>query len=569
MISNPSTTARRALHLARTQRDFHAACVLAGESPGSPPNWILSTGGPAPGVTLPPHVEWIRLPATLGTRRSSPTSSWWEALEGLVSALHPDTVYVHAGCLSGDALDVADIQELLPDRVQVQAVPDPGDVHDDGDPGSAPRLPRVGYVLKKFPRYSETFILREILALEAHGVPIQVISLNQPRDGRFHAGLARLGHTVDYLPEKAGSKALQAGRALLPTDARGRAVFTDLFWECIDRGDPALTGYLLQALHVAHRARALELDHLHAHFATSSSEVARMAARLAGISWSMTCHAKDIYADEVDRDGLDRKLRDAAFVVTVCEANRAFLVDRHPGSVDRLTVLYNGVDVDHVTAPAAELDAERFASPVDILAVGRFVEKKGFGLLLDALARLHATRSGLRARILGDGELLEPMRARVRELGLADVVDLPGAASSVQVRAAMRTATLLACPSVVAANGDQDALPTVLLEAQASGLPVVATDVGGIPEIVDGGRAGILVAPDTDALADGIARLLDDPAARSRLVAAGREQVDRLFDLERNASRLAGLFAEASGVHPPPDARGDGPGAGDQTGARS
>jgi glycosyltransferase involved in cell wall biosynthesis len=268
-----------------------------------------------------------------------------------------------------------------------------------------------------------------------------------------------------------------------------------------------------------------------------------MAARIAGLSYSFTAHAKDIYASDVDRVGLELKFRDCAFAVTVCRANERFLHENVRSSRGKVLCLYNGIDLERLAgdsrAPSSEGPMTR---PVDVLAVGRFVEKKGFGLLLQAIARLKAEGKAVRCRILGDGELLPVIRSERIRLGLESEVEIPGAASSEQVRDAMRTATVLACPCIVAENGDQDALPTVLLEALALGLPTIATPVGGIDEILDGGNAGLLVEPSIESLAAGLDALLHDPEKRHQLREAGRARAASLFDIRRNVETLAKTF---------------------------
>jgi len=537
--------ANRSLHIAETAEDFAAACQAVRTWPENSgrAHWILCPIRPTSKVDLPPAVEWIRLPdvvPTMGTGHDG-NGTWLATMKGFVEALNPEVIIVHSGFATHNAALLADVERVSSAKNTVLHVAGPHDSPRRNAPGDEEPL-KIGYVLKKFPRYSETFILREVLALESLGASVQILSLHLPRDGRFHGSLGALAHTVEYMPELSSSKTFATVLSLLPEDRATREIVTELFWETLDRDDPgAVLGYLMTAIQVAARAKAIGLSHLHSHFATSATEVARMAARIAGITYSFTAHAKDIYAHDVDRGGLELKFRDCAFAVTVCRANERFLHENIAASRGKVLCLYNGIDLERLAAGVPVADSA-MTTPVDVLAVGRFVEKKGFGLLLDAIAHLRSQGTRVRCRILGDGELLPAMRERRARLQLDGEVDLPGAVSSEQVHDAMRSATILACPCVVAQNGDQDALPTVLLEALALGLPAVATSVSGIDEILDGGRAGKLVEPTVESLAGGINELLQRPDRRRELCEAGRVRAASHFDVRKNVETLLRAF---------------------------
>lgn len=525
--------ADRVLHVAETRHDIETACRAAAECGGSSrAHWILTSIAPDPATPLPIGTEWIRLPA-------GGTSVWRQAFGGLVEALSPEVVNLYPGFVAGSNGRLAWLRShAVSERLHV--VTPSG--HDPAPPRADGPM-RIGYVLKRFPRYSETFILRELLALEDLGFSVQTFSVRPPREGRFHASLARLKHVTEYLSEKPASKRLPTLLRELPATPMERDRVAGLFWECVDRDDPLLLQYLVTALDVASRAKAAGITHLHAHFGTSACEITRFAATIADIGYSFTVHAKDIYMDDVDRIGLDLKFRDCRFAVTVCDANERFLHEAHPLSRGKLVRIYNGLDVArHDLARAAE------RSVPHILAVGRFVEKKGFGLLLDALHLLRSRGKVFTAELIGDGELADALLARRDELRLADCVSLPGSRSSEQVQEAMADATLLACPCIVAESGDKDALPTVLLEALAAGLPCVSTDVGGIREILDDGRAGLIVSATVEGVADGIETLLDDPTTRHRLAERGRARAREEFDIHRNVRRLAACFVAGTPV---------------------
>lgn len=397
---------------------------------------------------------------------------------------------------------------------------------------SEPRLqPRLGYVLKMYPRHSETFVVSEILAREANGADIEIFSLRPPADGRFHEMLAAVHAPVTYL-RHAGRHAvdlwelLRGGQAQLPG-------FTAALPELLaaDAGDAA------QALELAVHLRTRGITHLHAHFATVATTVARLASLLSLVPYSFTAHAKDIFHEDVDQDDLRRKLHGAHHVVTVSDYNLAYLRGRHAAVTDRLARVYNGLDLG-----AFPYDVPR-RRPSLIAAVGRLVEKKGLGDLLTACALLAAEGREFRCVIAGTGALEQQLRQQVDELDLAGVVELAGPLSQARVRELIGGSAVLAAPSVVGRDGNQDGLPTVLLEAMALGTPCVSTPVTGIPEVLQDGLTGLLVPQhDPPALAAALGRLIDDAPLRVRLACAARARVEREFASDRQARQLAGLL---------------------------
>lgn len=410
-------------------------------------------------------------------------------------------------------------------------------------PGETPKL---AYVLKMYPRFSETFIVGEILAHEADGVDVEIFSLRPPADGRFHAALAEVRAPVTYL-DAGPSKASDVWSAL--TNA-----VRDLpdAWDGPD--GPAVLGELLrvpvrdalQALELAVRIRRSGCTHLHAHFGSVATTVARLAARTAGVPYSFTAHAKDIFHDDVDPDDLHRKMADAAAVVTVSDYNRSYLRAQYGPAADRVVRVYNGLDLERFSYRAP---SDR---PPVIAAVGRLVEKKGFADLLHACAALVARGVTFRCRIVGDGALGPSLAARVAGLGLDDHVALLGARPQDEVRGIVQGAAVLAAPCVVAGDGNRDGLPTVLLEAMALGTPCVSTPVTGIPEVVRDGETGLLVPPHSPAaLADALERLLQDAALRTRLARAARRLVEADFDVRRQSRRLRAHVLAPAGVPAP------------------
>ena len=401
---------------------------------------------------------------------------------------------------------------------------------------------RIGYVVRMFPRFSETFVLQEILELERQGVEVSIFALNKPNEGRFHPGLARLRASIYFLDDREAKK----WWSWLPDEWSALGTDRSRLWQLIDETAQKRDGGELDTVFygalLAARSRALGLHALHAHFATVSCSLVHYAHRIAGIPYSFTAHAKDIFSDSVDRDFLTAKINAARFVVTVSEFNRRFLVEQHPeADASRIRVLYNGVDLDFFTPDetVSKLD------PPTILAVGRLVTKKGFADLIRACSLLKSQGIPFRCVIIGQGREETALRELAAQLGVEDRVELAGARHQEEVRDAMRSASAVCLPCLRDEDGNQDALPTVLLEAMASGLPVVSTQLSGVPEIIDADKNGLLVDPGHPTqLAEALGRVISDSALARRLSVAGRAKVSERFNIRRNVTALHQWFRE-------------------------
>jgi glycosyltransferase involved in cell wall biosynthesis len=295
------------------------------------------------------------------------------------------------------------------------------------------------------------------------------------------------------------------------------------------------------APYAAWRLQRAGVSHLHAHFANTAASVAMPAAKLAGISFSFTVHAYDIFIDKLL---LPTKLEAAAFVASISRFNIDYLRKHYPKAAARarLELVRNGIDPGrfrpHPHPPGV---------PPLIMAVGRLVETKGFHDLVKACACLRQEGWACKCLIIGEGPEADRLQKMVADLKLEDRVELPGQLPPEALLPYFQRADLLAMPACVR-NNDRDGIPTVLIEAMAMEIPVVATRVSGIPELVRDGETGLLVDPDDpEALAQALARLLADGGLARRLAVAGRELVAAEFNLQRSAARMLELFREAIG----------------------
>ncbi len=399
---------------------------------------------------------------------------------------------------------------------------------------------KIAYVLKMYPRFSETFILSEILELERQGVDVHIFSLKKPDDGRFHADLSRVRAPVTYVPEHLRVDPGAFAAAHRAVAAWHPARYRRLLWRTLARRRPGALRRLSQAAYIAPILCREGITHVHAHFASSATSVAHALHRLAGVSYSFTAHAKDIFHDDVDLRSVARKAGAARFVVTVSDFNRAFLGQVSPAA--RVERIYNGLDLQQFHRNGTRPDD----LPL-VLGVGRLVEKKGFDDLVRACAQLRDEGLAFRCQIVGKGEREAELRGLIDDLGVADRVTLAGPMPRDALLGLYPRAAALAAPCVVGADGNRDGLPTVLIEAMALGVPVISTPVTGIPELVADGETGVIVDERSPAaLAGAIRDLVTDRARAAGLADAARRRVEREFDLRANVAHLRRLFEEAA-----------------------
>jgi glycosyltransferase involved in cell wall biosynthesis len=403
------------------------------------------------------------------------------------------------------------------------------------------------FVLKGYPRLSETFIAQEIRALEQRGFAISIASLRHPADRKTHAIVGEIKAPVSYLPEYLYQEPLRALRAWrkarhLPGYVRARAA-----WLADLKRDftPNRGRRFGQALVLAAELPPA-VTRIHAHFLHTPASVARYAAMMTGRPWSVSAHAKDIWTSpEWEKR---EKLADCDWLVTCTAAGAAHLRALSP-SPDKVTLVRHGLDLQRFPAALkapSRRDGRSADDPVVILSVGRAVEKKGYDDLLAALAQLPP---GLSWRFvhIGGGPLLESLKVLAGRLGIAGRIQWRGPQDQASVLAELRAGDLFALASRTASDGDRDGLPNVLLEAQSQSLCVAATRAGAIPELITDGDNGLLVEPgDVAGLAAALARLVGDPELRARLGAAGAAKLRREFSLDVCIERLAAKFGIAS-----------------------
>ncbi|MFZ7125083.1 MAG: glycosyltransferase family 4 protein [Desulfobacterales bacterium] len=421
----------------------------------------------------------------------------------------------------------------------------------------------LGMILKGFPRISETFISNEIRLLERMGLAIRIFSMRKPRENFTHKNIADIRAPVHYLPENLMSRRLPevlrhnlllAARrperyalALRTAARRFRRTRKSATWK-----------HLLQAgLMVNRWLPGSGVRHLHAHFAHSPTSVAMFAAMLSGLPYSFTAHAKDIYTS--DPRQLREKIAAARFVVTCTEYNRRYLAGIGTGIRTPVFRIYHGID-HHLFDP--ESGGTKIPSePYRLLTIARLTPKKGIGTVLDALKIMKSQGIQYRHFLVGDGDDRDQVLRGISDRGLSDRVRWLGTQPHHVVLDLYRQADLFLIGCEVARNGDRDGIPNVLVESLAMGVPVVATDVSAIPELIDNGKTGVLVPPgDAGAMARASLRVLTDSGLRGRIIPEGRNRVMDLFDNKINTRELARVFRGYAGIGSVEDRAGAGAG---------
>lgn len=411
--------------------------------------------------------------------------------------------------------------------------------HRLGSPGP------VAFILKGYPRLSETFIAQEIAGLEKLGMRLRIYALRHPTDKQVHPVHAEIEAPVYYLPEYLRDDLLRVLKAWWKV--RGLAGYRGArntwlrdLWR--DRTANRIRRFG-QAIVLASELGA-DVVRLHAHFLHTPASVTRYAALMRRLPWSGSAHAKDIWTSP--QWELSEKLLSCDWLVTCTATNRRYLDSlAPPGRVD---LLYHGLDLSRFAPHAASpqmRDGSDPTAPVQIVSVGRLVEKKGIDVLLDALALLPP---GLHWRLVhgGGGPLRAALAERAQRLGISGQIQWLGATAQNELIKVYRRGDLFALASRIASDGDRDGLPNVLMEAQSQGLVCIATDVSAIHELITTEVTGLLVEPESPAaLAQGLERLIRSPTLRGTLGEAGQKRVTHDFAAQSNLLRLAAKFRQS------------------------
>ena len=408
----------------------------------------------------------------------------------------------------------------------------------------------VGVVVKGYPRLSETFIAQELLGLEARGIHLQIISLRHPYDPTTHPIHNEIAAPVSYLPEYLWREPLRVLRSWWAVrrlagyrTARGK------FWRDLWRDlTPNRIRRFGQACVLAHEYGP-NLDFLYAHFLHTPASVARYAAALLNVPFAVSAHAKDIWT--TPNWEKQEKIQDVRWLTT-CTALGADHLRRLAddcGGRTKIHLNYHGLDFNRFPPRPSDRSTTNGGnanSPISLASVGRLVEKKGYSDLLDALALL-PSEPLWRLTHVGGGPLAAALTAQAERLGLTSKIEWLGRQPQSTVQEVLRQADIFILASKIADDGDRDGLPNVLMEAQSQSVPCIATDVSAIPELIEDGTTGRLVAPgDRSALAVAITELAGDPGLRAQLAERALTKLRANFQMDGGHDAIAALIVSAA-----------------------
>jgi colanic acid/amylovoran biosynthesis glycosyltransferase len=402
---------------------------------------------------------------------------------------------------------------------------------------------KVAYVMSRFPRLSETFVLGEILAVEELGLDVDLYPLLREREDIVHPEAEALARSAHYLP----FLSLAILRSQVHFLVREPRAYLGALAALL-RGTWGSRNFFVGALgifpkvaHAARLMRAAGVDHVHCHFSNHPAAAGFVVHRLTGLPYSFTAHGFDLH---VDRHMLCEKVAEAAFVVPISEYNRMLMVEEcGERAEEKAVVIHCGVDTGFFR-PRKSAPPE---PPFSLLCVGTLHEVKGQRFLVESCRLLSEEGVDLVCTLVGDGPDRASLTRAVAAAGLEGRVTFAGLRTRGDVAELLHSAHAVVAPSVPTSEGKREGIPVVLMEAMASGVPVVASGISGIPELVHDGVSGLLVPPgDPRALARALRLLHDDPGLREQLARAGREKVVREFDVRESAAELVrqiGLYA--------------------------
>ncbi|MSP43563.1 MAG: colanic acid biosynthesis glycosyltransferase WcaL [Alphaproteobacteria bacterium] len=410
---------------------------------------------------------------------------------------------------------------------------------------------QIAFVVKGYPRLSETFIAQEILALEQRGLKLTIFSLRHPTDLITHAIHNEISAPVNYLPEyihRDPLRVLRGWRTARRLPGYGAA--WRLWWRDLARDTtPNRIRRFAQAI-----VLAVEMDpgigHVHAHFLHTPASVARYAAIMRRLGWSFSAHARDIWTSPAWE--LREKLHDSAWGVSCTAAGADYLnALAAPSAAPKVALVYHGLDLSRF--PRAGIhpsgrDGRTSENAVRVISVGRAVPKKGFDILLRALALLPQDLHW-RLQHVGGGPELPTLMALAQRLGIGARIDWSGYADQTAVLQALRASDLFALSCVVAPDGDRDGISNVLMEAQSQELACVSSALPPIAEFIRDGETGLLCPPgDIEAFAAALTQLMRDPMRRAQMGRQGRIRLESCFHMQHGIAGLAERFGSIGGM---------------------
>jgi colanic acid/amylovoran biosynthesis glycosyltransferase len=400
---------------------------------------------------------------------------------------------------------------------------------------------KVAYMMSRFPKITETFVLYEMLAVMEQGVKVEIYPLMREHTTVMHPEAVPLVEEAHFTPHI--SLAILASNIKTffrqpRTYIRTLATTLRATWGS-KRFFGGILAFFPKSVYLAQEMQAAGIEHLHAHFASFPAASAYIIHQFTGIPYSFTAHGSDLHRD---KKMLREKVADAKFVVAISKDNQRIITEHcHLTDAAKVPIVHCGVDTE-AFKPVSQHNP---SSALNIVCTGTLHEVKGQTYLVKACAELKKRKIPFQCHFVGDGPDEAALKEQAAQAGLSGDIVFHGRVPRLTVIEIMKNADIFALPSVPTQDGRREGIPVALMEAMAFAVPVVSSELSGIPELVENGVSGLLVPPrDVKGLADSLARLATDHDLRRCFGEAGRQKVLKDFDLSQNASLLITLFQE-------------------------
>ncbi|PAE96540.1 glycosyltransferase [Shouchella clausii] len=403
-------------------------------------------------------------------------------------------------------------------------------------------MKKILYIVSVFPSTSATFVLNEMLALKREGYEIEIVSLRTPKDEVLQSGVENFVDNIIYVPHVKNSSMdkLKLAYTNLMYLFSNPVKYTKLLFNSIQHRSLNQIYDFLRAAYVASVMGEVKVDHVHAQFAHAPTSIAYYLKILTGKKYSFTCHAVDIFVPK-NASMLEEKVKHAEFVATISNYNVKYIENklRNKSLSNKIRVIRCGIDLNNFKRDREKKERKI----VNIFSVGRFVEKKGFSYLVEALKLVSDNGFSYNCNIIGEGPLFNDIKDKIKKTGLENNINLLGKADSITVKRYLQDADIFVLPCVTAQNGDMDGIPVSLMEAMAYEVPVISTSISGIPELVKHKVNGLIVKEkNSTELAEAIQSLILEQDSRILYGKEGRKYISTEFRLDRNTKKLVCLF---------------------------
>jgi colanic acid/amylovoran biosynthesis glycosyltransferase len=403
---------------------------------------------------------------------------------------------------------------------------------------------RIAYMMSRFPKLTETFVLYEMLAMETVGQTIEIYPLINQKESVVQEEARNLTNRARYTGFISLAILLQNLKSAFSQPKTYFGTLATLIranwgsWRFL----LGKLAYFPKAVYLAKRMKEEQIEHIHAHFASFPAAVAYMIHQFSGIPYSFTAHGSDLHRDQ---HMLCEKISDAKAVISISEYNKQMMID-HCGKehAHKIHIVHCGINLERFKAVSNLAEGE-----LSIVCVGTLHEVKGQKFLIEACGKLKERGIPFHCHFVGDGEDLAMLEELATKLGIRENISFHGRLTQAGVIERLQAANVVSLNSVPSADGRREGIPVALMEAMAFRLPVVSTRLSGIPELVEEGVTGYLTdIGDSQAIADALAKLGENPALREQMGIAGRKKIEAEFELYENARQLANIIQSANGA---------------------